>query len=81
MKTQDVQIVMENLTIQNNTFQIMCEFILEIKNIARTGYVSPLTQEGRILVNGIVASCYATIENNYLADTTLAPIRLWYSIA
>ncbi|CAF1176715.1 unnamed protein product [Adineta steineri] len=44
------------------------------------GYIAPLTQEGTLIVNNIVASCYATINNHYLAHAALAPMRWWYNL-
>ena len=36
----------------------------------------PLTTEGNIIVNGVLASCYASV-NHDLADLGMAPIH-WY---
>jgi hedgehog protein len=44
------------------------------------GYAAPLTMSGTILVDGILASCYASIESQTIAHTVMAPVRWWYSI-
>ncbi len=44
------------------------------------GYAAPLTMSGTILVDGILASCYAIIDSQTLAHSVMAPARWWYSI-
>lgn len=44
------------------------------------GLYAPLTQHGTIVVNGVLASCYAAINRPQLAHWVLAPLRLVYSI-
>lgn len=45
-----------------------------------TGLYAPLTQHGSIVVNGVLASCYAAIDSHYLSHWVLAPLRLVYRI-
>ena len=46
------------------------------KSVQDTGLYAPLTEHGNIVINGIVVSCYAIIENHQLAHSVFAPIRL-----
>uniref|UniRef100_A0A3Q2P4Z5 Hedgehog protein n=1 Tax=Fundulus heteroclitus TaxID=8078 RepID=A0A3Q2P4Z5_FUNHE len=45
-----------------------------------TGLYAPLSQHGSIVVNGVLASCYATVDSHYLSHWVLAPLRLVYRI-
>lgn len=39
--------------------------------------LSPITHSGTIVVNGILASCYANTKNHWLAHMSMAPLRLY----
>jgi hypothetical protein len=44
------------------------------------GYAAPLTMSGTILVDGILASCYAIIDSQTVAHSVMAPARWWYAM-
>ena len=48
----------------------------EIKKFC-TGAYTPLTREGNIIVDEVLASCYASIGDHHLAQLATAPIR-WF---
>lgn len=52
--------------------------IVSVDYITRKGFYAPLTREGNIIVNSVVASCYAVISDHYTAHMSFAPVR-WFS--
>lgn len=46
----------------------------------RTGFVAPLTSSGTLLVNDVDASCYAEVNDHYLADLAMTPVKIWFRI-
>ncbi|XP_053734012.1 indian hedgehog signaling molecule a [Synchiropus splendidus] len=44
------------------------------------GLYAPLTQHGSIVVDKILASCYAAVDSHSLAHWVLAPLRFFYSL-
>ncbi|CAF1255464.1 unnamed protein product [Adineta steineri] len=44
----------------------------------KKGYYAPLTMKGTLLINNILASCYANINDHYLAQYSMAPFRYYY---
>lgn len=52
--------------------------IVRVNYVNRKGVYAPLTREGNIVVNSVVASCYAVVSDHHLAHLSFAPVR-WFS--
>lgn len=60
---------------------IIATIITKVTVKTRRGIYAPLTKHGTIVVDDIVASCYAYIENINIAHTVFAPMRVMYDIS
>ena len=59
---------------------LVTEKVSNVTDVVKQGYVAPLTSEGTVLVNGVGASCYATISSHRVAHAALSPMRWWYGV-
>lgn len=58
--------------------RIKFDQIVSVNYVNRKGIYAPLTREGNIVVNSVVASCYAVVSDHHLAHLSFAPVR-WFS--
>eukprot|EP01006_Ploeotia_vitrea_P065696 TRINITY_DN93649_c0_g1_i1.p1 TRINITY_DN93649_c0_g1~~TRINITY_DN93649_c0_g1_i1.p1 ORF type:complete len:284 (-),score=18.51 TRINITY_DN93649_c0_g1_i1:158-1009(-) len=54
--------------------------VSSIEEVEKHGVYAPLTQSGKLLVNGVLASCYAHWPSHFTAHLSFAPLRVWDSI-
>ncbi|CAF1237450.1 unnamed protein product [Adineta steineri] len=69
-----------NIYVMNDDGVMVRETISNLTDVVKQGYMAPLTEEGTLIVNNVVVSCYATINSHYGAHIILAPMRWWYSL-
>ncbi|EDW85005.1 uncharacterized protein Dwil_GK12833 [Drosophila willistoni] len=62
------------------TGELLPQRVIKVTSVHSKGVVAPLTREGTIVVNSVVASCYAVINSQSLAHWGLAPMRLLSSL-
>ena len=72
----------DSLQIFSATLDRLVDFkVSRVNYELKRGYIAPLTNQGTLLVNGVLASCYAEINSHYLADVAMTPLKLWHQIA
>ncbi|CAL7937556.1 unnamed protein product [Xylocopa violacea] len=54
--------------------------VVDNRLVLEEGIYAPLTTEGTVLVDDVVASCYAFVDNQELAHLAFLPYRMWSSV-
>ncbi|KAL4228656.1 hypothetical protein ACF0H5_011701 [Mactra antiquata] len=65
----------------NNKGRVIPSVVTKITVETKRGVYAPLTKHGTIVVNGVIASCYAYINNLFIAHTVFAPMRVYHDIS
>ncbi|UJR06741.1 hypothetical protein I4U23_011030 [Adineta vaga] len=58
-------------------YQIVPGKVTNIRLMKREGYYAPMTPSGKIVVDGVLASNYATVSNHALAHQVMGIYRTW----
>ncbi len=67
----------EQLQVISKDGCIQAGIIMNIELIKSRGFYAPLTRSGKLVVDGIVVSNYATVANHQLAHVAMQPYRWW----
>ncbi|MGH0177367.1 UNVERIFIED_CONTAM: hypothetical protein FKN15_008480 [Acipenser sinensis] len=54
--------------------------VMRVGRLLHQGAYAPLTQEGTLLVDGVLASCYALNCNQPLAHLSISPYRAFHAL-
>ncbi|CAF2859881.1 unnamed protein product [Rotaria sp. Silwood2] len=55
--------------------------VINITIEMKKGYYAPLTMKGTLLINNVLASCFANVNNHHLAQYYMTPLRYYYKFA
>nr|XP_022900483.1 tiggy-winkle hedgehog protein [Onthophagus taurus] len=76
LKVGDTVLVLKD----ENARTIIMDRVEKISWSSEIGVYAPLTRTGTVIVDGVVASCYATIDSQFIAHFVMAPIRMGYNL-
>lgn len=54
--------------------------VIDVITEMKKGYYAPLTMKGTLLINNILASCFALIKDHHLAQYYMFPFRYYYKL-
>ena len=74
------QVELGNLLYVLKNDQIACSKVINIITEIKKGYYAPLTMEGTLVINNILASCFALIKDHHLAQYSMFPFRYYYTL-
>ena len=73
-------IIGDSVLVHDRHTGVKLAVVINVEEIMLTGVYSPLTSEGNIVVDDILASCYSDFDNHELQHLAFAPFRWMYSL-
>ena len=64
----------------NNTNTMVTSKVIYIDKITSDGFITPLTDNGVILVNNVHASCFAHVTSHRISLISMKPMVIFYKI-
>ncbi|XP_066983382.1 sonic hedgehog protein-like [Macrobrachium rosenbergii] len=68
------------LLVRQEGGDVALEEVTEVTEIKGSGVFAPLTSEGTVVVDGVVASCYAVIDSQRIAHWAFFPVRFYNNL-
>ncbi|XP_076053782.1 sonic hedgehog protein-like [Oratosquilla oratoria] len=68
------------LLVTGPTGELSLQEVTDVKSAFRDGVFAPLTTEGTVVVDGVVASCYAIIDSQVIAHWAFLPVRIYNNL-
>lgn len=69
-----------NSVTDDNPKTISIEEVISVTVESKIGAFAPLTKEGNLVVNNVLASCYANINDQWLAHLSFLPVRIYSNV-
>ncbi|XP_044007504.1 sonic hedgehog protein A [Aphidius gifuensis] len=76
IKSGDQVLIQDSDNFLPRNLRVRWDYVTMIELVARDGIYAPLTREGTIVVNNVVASCYAVMESQTLDHLVFWPLRI-----
>ncbi|KAK2575804.1 hypothetical protein KPH14_007188 [Odynerus spinipes] len=71
---------LESNQVSSSDRRLRWDRVIETRLVLEEGVYAPLTTEGTVLVDDVVASCYAVIDSQTLAHYSFLPLRVWNTL-
>ncbi|XP_012251148.2 sonic hedgehog protein A [Athalia rosae] len=76
----DDQILVHDFDLQDGERILRWDRVVTTSLVIEEGIYAPLTTEGTVLVDNVMASCYAVVDSQLVAHYAFLPMRIWTNL-